>query len=147
MVVLYILTTVWIRSVRQSVRLSNMLRIDVHHYIHQENEQAVNSKLDRILAMVNKINAEEDAEMVDLAALKAQTAATKEVIDSTKLVIDSAISTFNEILGKLENVVDPAEVAALVEEGKAYTAALTAERDALAAAVAEFTPPPPPPGP
>jgi len=120
------------------------MEIEVHHFFHYEETSGIKSTLDKILQIVQKIQIEEAAQMVDLTELKATTAATNGAVESTKIVIDSAIATFNEILAKLENTVDPAEIAAVVAEGKAYTAVLLANRDALAAAVAEFTPPPPP---
>lgn len=124
-----------------------MMRIDVHHYFHPDEASDTKTMVTQILRVVQELQNEEVQDMALLDSLKAQVAATQGAIDSTKLVIEDAIATFNNILGKLQNVVDPAEIQAIVNEGKAYTDALSAEKDALATAVAQFTPPPPPPPP
>jgi hypothetical protein len=103
--------------------------------------------LDRILQIVQKLQTEEEKEMFDLTELKNTVAAIKSTEESAKVVIQSAIDLLNDILGKLANTVDPAEIAAIVADGQAATAALTADKDDLAKKVAEFTPPPPPPAP
>lgn len=102
------------------------IRIDIYHHIMQENSQ-LESKVDQALSLLNQIVQKENVMSTELDNL------TQKVND-TITVEESAIQLIEGLATQLKAIAnDPAAINALADQ-------LSAERDALAAAVAANTP-------